>query len=70
MIVFDVTDVVAASARLAKAGGKLEGQPVIMDGGRVVFGRDPDGNLIGLQSVAQSSIFSTSDFENRETPPS
>lgn len=69
MIVFDVTDVVAASARLAKAGGKLEGQPVIMDGGRVVFGRDPDGNLIGLQSVAQSSIFSTSDFENRETPP-
>jgi catechol 2,3-dioxygenase-like lactoylglutathione lyase family enzyme len=69
MIVLDVSDVAAAEALLVAAGGKGEGKPVAMDGGRVAFGRDPDGNLIGLQSVAPASIFSSSAFKSRETPP-
>lgn len=69
MIVLDVSDVAAAEALLVAAGGKSEGKPVAMDGGRVAFGRDPDGNLIGLQSVSSASIFSSSAFKSRETPP-
>lgn len=69
MIVFDVTDVGAASARLVAAGGELAGKPVAMDGGQAAFGRDPDGNLIGLNRSPAGSVFSSADFENREKPP-
>ena len=69
MIVLDVTDVGAASARLVAAGGKLAGKPVAMDEGQVAFGRDPDGNLIGLSRSSMDSVFSSATFESREKPP-
>ena len=69
MIVLDVTDVGAASARLVAAGGQLVGKPVAMDEGQVAFGRDPDGNLIGLNRSPVGSVFSSANFENREKPP-
>lgn len=69
MVVLDVSDVEGASAQLVTAGGRLEGRPVAMDGGRMAFGRDPDGNLIGLMSPAFGSVFSSANFKSREAPP-
>lgn len=58
MIVLDVTSTEEAVARLLKAGGRLEVKPTPMDGGRIAFGRDPDGNLIGLFQVNDASPYS------------
>ncbi len=69
MIVLDVSDVEAAAAKLVAGGGRIESKPAPMSGGRIAFGRDPDGNLIGLQSVAAQSVFSSSNFQSREKPP-
>jgi catechol 2,3-dioxygenase-like lactoylglutathione lyase family enzyme len=69
MIVLDVADVDAAAAKLVQAGGKLETRPTAMDGGRIAFGRDVDGNLIGLFSAPPHSPFSSAHFESREKPP-
>ncbi len=69
MIVLDVSDLAAASAQLAAAGAVIEGKPVAMDGGHMAFGRDPDGNLIGLLASPPGSAFSSANFESREKPP-
>jgi catechol 2,3-dioxygenase-like lactoylglutathione lyase family enzyme len=59
MIVLDVSDVDAAAKRLLAAGGTMETRsPFPMDGGRIAFGRDPDGNLIGLLSIPTTSPLS------------
>lgn len=58
MIVLDVSDADLAAARLVEAGGKLEVKAAAMDGGRMAFGRDPDGNLIGLFEVDEASPYS------------
>ncbi|MEM1404106.1 MAG: VOC family protein [Pseudomonadota bacterium] len=64
MIVFDVSDLGEASDLLLSAGGSLVTDPVPMDGGEIVFGRDPDGNLIGLQTAPEDSLVSSRIFKN------
>lgn len=64
MIVFDVTDMDAARELLVYAGGEVETEPVPMDGGQIMFGRDPDGNLIGLQTAPTDSFVSSRNFRN------
>jgi catechol 2,3-dioxygenase-like lactoylglutathione lyase family enzyme len=60
MIVFDVSDPAVALQRLQEAGGLRVASPSPMDGGQIAFGRDPDGNLIGLfRPGSASSPFST-----------
>ncbi|MDJ0644008.1 MAG: VOC family protein [Erythrobacter sp.] len=65
MVVFDVTDLDAARQRLIEAGGTMLDGDGSIDGAKIVFGRDPDGNLIGLQSLPQSSIYSAKNFADQ-----
>ncbi|MEL6874250.1 MAG: VOC family protein [Pseudomonadota bacterium] len=67
MIVFDVSDMDAARKRLVDAGGTIVSEPEPMDGGQIMFGRDPDGNLLGLQAVAGDSVFSSRNFKDNGT---
>ena len=62
MIVFDVDDINAAVTKLKDAGGTVVTEPQIMDGGSIVFGRDPDGNLLGFQNVPNDSVVSSQNF--------
>ncbi|GAA0465360.1 hypothetical protein GCM10009096_02420 [Parasphingorhabdus litoris] len=64
MIVFDVSDMDAARELLVKAGGTIETEPTPMDGGQIMFGRDPDGNLLGLQTAPTDSFVSSRNFKN------
>lgn len=64
MIVFDVSDMDAARDLLLSAGGTIVTEPFPMDGGRIMFGRDPDGNLIGLQVAPTDSFVSSRNFKN------
>lgn len=64
MIVFDVSDMTAARKRLVDAGGTVVTESGPMDGGEIMFGRDPDGNLIGLQTSASDAVVSSQNFEN------
>lgn len=47
-IAIAVDDFDAAHARLASQGVKFEGEPYTSEGNRLVFFKDPDGNLIHL----------------------
>ena len=67
MIVFNVSDMDAARKRLEDAGGTVVTEPGPMDGGQIMFGRDPDGNLIGLQSVPDNRVFSAKNFKDNGT---
>ena len=67
MIVFDAVNLEKAAQRLKEAGGQLVTGPVEFLGTPTVFGRDPDGNLIGLQETAQSNPFSSKHFPNNGT---
>ena len=58
MIVLDVSNADAAVQKLVEAGGALVAKSAPMDGGRMAFGRDPDGNLIGLFEVDAASPYS------------
>ena len=60
MIVFDVSDIGAASRQLTDVGRVMESKAIALDGGHIAFGRDPDGNLIGLLGVNAGSVYSTS----------
>ncbi len=62
MIVFDVRDLGSASAHFAASGGSLVGGPVDFLGEQTQFGRDPDGNLIGLQATSADSDYSAKNF--------
>lgn len=42
----------SAARRFAEAGGTILGDPITIPAGRFVYGRDPDGNSIGLFSFA------------------
>lgn len=64
MIVFDVSDIANARRRLLAAGGKIVTDVGALDGGKIIFGRDPDGNLIGLQQVPAASPVSAAHFPN------
>ena len=65
MVVFDVTDLAAARQRVLDAGGTLIDGEGSLDGAEIIFGRDPDGNLIGLQSLPESSIYSAKNFADQ-----
>lgn len=67
MIVFDVSDIGEAKKRFVSAGGKIVTAPGKIDGGEIIFGRDPDGNLIGLQTLSPSSVFSAANFPDNGT---
>jgi catechol 2,3-dioxygenase-like lactoylglutathione lyase family enzyme len=67
MIVFDVADLNAARERLLTAGGKLVLETQPMDGGEILFGRDPDGNLLGFQKIADNAPFSSQNFHDNGT---
>ncbi|TQV67703.1 VOC family protein [Exilibacterium tricleocarpae] len=62
MIVFDVTDLAAAREKLVAAGGTVVSEAEPLDGGQVLFGRDPDGNLLGFQVVTADAVFSSQNF--------
>ncbi|MEL6416074.1 MAG: VOC family protein [Pseudomonadota bacterium] len=62
MIVFDVDDLAAAQEKFITSGGTIETDPEQMDGGEIVFGRDPDGNLIGLQKAPADAVISAKNF--------
>jgi predicted enzyme related to lactoylglutathione lyase len=67
MIMFDVADMAAARDKLMVAGGKVVIEPTMMDGGQTMFGRDPDGNLLGFQTLDASSPLSAQNFEGNGT---
>jgi len=64
MMVLDVTDLEAARALLIEAGGTIETKKAPFDGGEIIFGRDPDGNLIGLQTAPTDALVSSRNFKN------
>lgn len=64
MIVFDVSDIEAARMRLTSAGGTIVSEPEAFEGGQIMFGRDPDGNLLGLQKAPKESVFSAQNFKD------
>ncbi len=64
MIVLDVADMNKARALFVRAGGTIVTEPGPMDGGQIMFGRDPDGNLIGLQTAPFTSFVSSRNFKN------
>ena len=65
MVVFDVADLEKARQRLLDAGGSLVEGSGTVDGAQIIFGRDPDGNLIGLQELPESSIYSAKNFADQ-----
>lgn len=64
MIVFEVTDLGAVRQKLVAAGGVVVSEALPMDGGLSLFGRDPDGNLLGFQQLAPSSTLSSQNFKD------
>ncbi len=64
MVVFDVADIDQARKALLAAGGSLVEESLALDGGEILFGRDPDGNLIGFQVVADDAAVSSQNFAN------
>ncbi len=62
MIVFDTWNLDAAKKLLVEAGGTVETGPEPMDGGTILFGRDPDGNILGFLATEPDSVMSSSRF--------
>ncbi len=62
MIMLDVTDADAVSSLVVAAGGTIVSEKEMLDGGEVIFARDPDGNLLGLQEASPESIISSDNF--------
>ena len=67
VIVLDVENLEKAQSKFEAAGGRIVTPPEAMDGGEIVFGRDPDGNLIGLQSASEASVVSAKNFSGNGT---
>ena len=67
MIVFDVSDIEAARGRVLEAGGTIVSELGQMDGADILFARDPDGNLLGLQTLPADSVFSAANFPDNGT---
>jgi hypothetical protein len=64
LIMFDVTDLNAAKEKLLTAGGSLVADDRMLDGHKVVLGRDPDGNLLGFQVISADSAYSSKHFKD------
>ena len=63
MIVLDVADVSRATELLLAAGGTLLPTGEGRDSEAIVFGRDIDGNLLGMANFPENSRFSADSFE-------
>lgn len=63
LLLIDVSDVAKAQKRFVDAGGEILPQRTQIQGQPVVWGRDVDGNLIGLFSAESSSALSARDFD-------
>ena len=64
MIVFEVNDMAKAKEQFVSAGGTIVAEPETMDGAQIMFGRDLDGNLIGMQISKAGSIVSADQFKD------
>jgi len=64
MIVFDVTNLALVKQRLIAAGGSIVTDVHSLDNGQLFFGRDPDGNLLGFQTLEESSVYSAKNFKD------
>lgn len=62
MIVFEVDDVAAAARVVEDAGGTVVSEPEAVDGGTILFGRDPDANLLGFFAPPEGSPLSAQRF--------
>lgn len=62
MVVFDVSNLDSLADTLVAAGGSVVSGIEPMDGGQILFGRDPDGNLLGFQLLDQDSPLSSRNF--------
>lgn len=67
LIVFDVSDLEAARARVSQAGGQVLNELTDVPGGLGFLARDPDGNLLGFQKVAAVSELSSAQFSGNGT---
>ncbi len=67
MIVLDVSDLDLARQRLVDAGGEIVGEQEGFASGEAIFGRDPDGNLLVLHTVAGTSPYSAKNFADNGT---
>lgn len=63
MIMFDVSDLKTARDMFVAAGGTVVLEKN-MDGVMTLFGRDPDGNLLGFQTLANNATLSSQNFAN------
>lgn len=66
MIVFDVSSIEAARAKLLDAGGSIAAEAT-MDGEPILFGRDPDGTLLGFQQLDAKHPLSAQNFAGNGT---
>ncbi len=64
MVVFDVTSLAEAKAKFIEAGGTIEIEQGELDGAPALFGRDPDGNLLGFQVLPDDSPLNANNFAN------
>lgn len=62
MVVFDVLSLEAARNKLLAAGGTIVSESQKLDDAEILFGRDPDGNLLGFQVLNPSSLLSAKNF--------
>jgi len=53
-IAFEFEDIHKACEALKKAGGTLHGDPVMLGGTWVIYGRDPFGNIVELMQPASA----------------
>lgn len=67
LVVFEVLDLATARQRFLDAGGKLVVESTPFPGGNIVVGRDPDGNLVGLQASTIDHPFSSRHFAGNGT---
>ncbi len=67
MIVLDVSSLEEARERFESAGGTIEGEATTFVGAPTLFGRDPDGNLIGMQVSTADATISAKNFANNGT---
>lgn len=64
MIMFEVSSLAAAKAKLEQAGALLILEHAEMDGLPTLFARDPDGNLLGFQVTDVNHPYSAAKFKD------
>lgn len=62
LIMLDVTDLDKAQVRFVNAGGQIVSDSLRVNGERVVLGRDPDKNLVGMGNFNDASVYAASQF--------